>query len=617
MPKSKTKKRSGTDANENRPKRSRQSQGGLVETPVNSASQGGGDVEARESPLQGTVMSAGYAEENMHRQYATLVNSTSPLYQIGNTPLNITELLKALKLYPFSAAKDLITGISKGFPLQYEGPRVHRDSPNLRSARELPGVLHTKIIKEIQVGRVAGPFLRIPFPTLQISPIGLVPKKGGDYRLIHHLSYPRNRSINDYIDEDHCSVSYSTIDQAADMVARLGQGALLSKSDVKSAFRLLPISPADFDLLGFKVMVGEKGKPVTYYFYDKMLPFGSSISCALWEKFASFLHWVVVANSHNSNILHYLDDFLFGESSNHIQPGHTLQSFENTCKKFGIPIALDKTCAPSTCLVYLGVEFDTVQMSMRLPNDKLVDLRQKIIIAINAKKISLKDMQSLLGSLNFACRVIAPGRAFCRRLIDATIGVIKPHHKIRVSANMRKDLGLWLHFLQSYNGITLISDPIWLSDNTLEIYTDSSGGVTGGYGIYFAGHWSQGSWPSHWVIGGLTRDMTLLEFFPVVAAIVTWSNSFRNKKILFHIDNQAVIHIISSQTCKSERIMNLVRHLVLVMLTHNISIKATYIPSRKNVIADALSRSQWARFRQAAPEADWQPTQIPSHLWNI
>ncbi|XP_060607527.1 uncharacterized protein LOC132759725 isoform X2 [Ruditapes philippinarum] len=122
MPKSKTKKRSGTDANENRPKRSRQSQGGLVETPVNSASQGGGDVEARESPLQGTVMSAGYAEENMHRQYATLVNSTSPLYQIGNTPLNITELLKALKLYPFSAAKDLITGISKGFPLQYEGP---------------------------------------------------------------------------------------------------------------------------------------------------------------------------------------------------------------------------------------------------------------------------------------------------------------------------------------------------------------------------------------------------------------------------------------------------------------------------------------------------------------
>lgn len=562
-------------------------------------------------------MPAEYVEGHMHKQYATLLNKSISLYQIGYTPLNITELIKALKLYPARAAKELVSGLSHGFSLQFEGPRMYRDSPNLLSAKQFPEVLHTKIIKEIQAGRVAGPFLSIPFPNLQISPVGLVPKKDGDFRLIHHLSYPKNKSINDFIDEKLCSVKYSTIDQAANMVSNLGRGALLSKTDVKSAFRLLPISPADFSLLGFKVMVNMENKMVTYYFFDKMLPFGSSISCALWEKFATFLHWLVVATSHNSDILHYLDDFLFGESNTNCQPGHTLQSFKNICIKMGIPVALDKTCPPSTCLVFLGIEFDTVEMTMRLPSDKLLELRQKIITAIQAKKISLRDMQSLLGSLNFACRVIAPGRAFCRRLINSTLGIKKPYHKIRISVDMRKDLNLWLHFLRSYNGITLISDPNWLSDDTLQLYTDSAGGESGGFGIYFAGHWSQGTWPVRWVEEGLTRDMTLLELFPVVAAIVTWSNSFLNKKLLFHIDNQAVIQVISTQTCKSERVMNLVRHLVLVMLTYNISVKATFIPSKRNVIADALSRSQWGRFRQEAPEADWHPTQIPSHLWDI
>ena len=569
-------------------------------------------------PALGTNMHASSVEATIVKRYAELLNSSKAcqLYQLGQTPLHIQNLIVSLKRYPDSTAKELEEGLLNGFPLHYEGPRYFRDSPNLLSAKQLPEILQDKIIKEIQAGRVAGPFLDRPFSTLQISPVGLVPKKGGDFRLIHHLSYPEGKSINSNIDEQHCSVSYSNIDQAAKMIFTLGSGCRLSKSDVKSAFRLLPISPKDFDLLGFKVQVRSPGGPMTYYFYDKMLPFGSSISCALWEKFASFLHWAVVTASHNSHIQHYLDDFLFGEPAIN-KSGHTLQSFKDVCKTFGIPVALDKTCPPTTCITFLGIEFDTIKMVMRLPKDKLVELKQRISQILNSKKVTLKVMQSLLGSLNFACRVIAPGRAFCRRLINATIGIKKPHHKIRVSGDMKKDLNMWLQFLTSYNGVTLISDPSWFSNTELHLYTDSAGGPSGGFGIYFAGHWSQGTWPASWVEEGLVSDMTFLEFFPVVAAIVTWAEYFRNKNILFHIDNQAVIYIIRTQTCKSGRVMNLVRHLLLVMLQNNISIKATYIPSSKNIIADALSRSQWGRFWRAAPEADKQPTKIPAYLWAI
>ena len=71
------------------------------------------------------------------------------------------------------------------------------------------------MVKEIKAGRVAGPFDISPFPNLQISPLGLVPKKKvGEYRVIHHLSYPDHLSINDGIPQDKCTVQYQTIDDA-------------------------------------------------------------------------------------------------------------------------------------------------------------------------------------------------------------------------------------------------------------------------------------------------------------------------------------------------------------------------------------------------------------------
>ena len=82
------------------------------------------------------------------------------------------------------------------------------------------------------MGRVAGPFESIPFPTFRVSPVGLVSKKDGDVRLIHHLSYPTHNSVNYHIDSDICTVKYSNIDEAVLMIQSLGQGTLLAKTDL-------------------------------------------------------------------------------------------------------------------------------------------------------------------------------------------------------------------------------------------------------------------------------------------------------------------------------------------------------------------------------------------------
>jgi hypothetical protein len=182
---------------------------------------------------------------------------------------------------------------------------------------------------------------------------------------------------------------------------------------------------------------------------------------------------------------------------------------------------------------------------------------------------------------------------------------------------MREDIKVWLTFLSEYNEITVIIDNAWASNETLELFIDSAGGQNRGFGIYFQRKWTQKCWPKEWEEMGILKDITFLELFPVVAALYIWGYQLKNKKIIFNIDNQSVVHIINQKSSKYVRVMSLVRHLVLSTLQYNIMIKALHISGISNKIADSLSRCDWQRFRNLYPEADQRGTEIPDHLWKL
>lgn len=197
------------------------------------------------------------------------------------------------------------------------------------------------------------------------------------------------------------------------------------------------------------------------------------------------------------------------------------------------------------------------------------------------------------------------------------IGTTKPTHHIRINAAMRLDLLMWLEFLRGFNGVVYFPDKEWTTQDTLQLFTDSAGGCSLGCGCYFQEQWAYLQWPQDWVDSEILKDITFLELVPIVLSMTVWAAKLQNKKIIFNVDNMALVYILNKQSSKSDRVMSFIRPLVLQSLHFNIQFKAQHIPGKTNKIADSISRKQWDLFRDLAPTADIDPQTIPASFQKL
>ena len=191
----------------------------------------------------------------------------------------------------------------------------------------------------------------------------MIPKhhQPNKWRLIINLSHPANCSVNGSIPKELCSLTYITVDSAIQHIQKFGQGTLLAKIDIKSAFRLLPVHPADRHLLAMSW---------NYHIsIDTCLPFGLRSAPKLFNVLADILSWIL-AQHQISPVLHYLDDFLTLGPPESPVCAHNLDTIKKVCSLLGIPLALEKVEGPSACLTFLGINLDTQRMEARLPDEK-------------------------------------------------------------------------------------------------------------------------------------------------------------------------------------------------------------------------------------------------------
>jgi hypothetical protein len=283
-----------------------------------------------------------------------------------------------------------------------------------------------------------------------------------------------------------------------------------------------------------------------------------------------------------------------------------------TFRTLGVPIAEHKTEGPSLIIEFLGIIIDSQKVEARLPSDKL----NRLFVDLNSwhtkKSATLQELQSLIGTLNFACKVIDPGRAFLQRIINLTRRVSKPHNHIRLTNGFPEDVKMWQIFLKDWNETSLFPNSFWENSSNLYLYTDASG--TLGFGGIFRTQWFEGKWLPHQTLNTKNISIDWQELYAIVVASYIWAPLWAQKRIVFYCDNHAVVSIINSKRSKSPRITDLVRALTLQTLKYNFYFKAFHVPGHYNDIADSISRFQQTRFRRLAPHADHQPQPLQEEL---
>ena len=450
---------------------------------------------------------------------------------------------------------------------------------------------------ECKKGRVAGPFNVTQMQGVHISRFGVIPKKSqpGKWRLIVDLSHPKGASINDGISPTLCSLSYASVDDAADTILKLDRGTKLAKLDIQAAYRIVPVHPGDRWLLGMR------WKEQVYI--DTVLPFGLRSAPKVFNAIADALEWIMHKNG-IENSLHYLDDFLFLGKAEGGECNEALQLALAICAELGVPIAAGKVKGPFPVLDFLGIILDSQKMELRLPVEKLDRLKRMTFTWSCKKACTKRELLSLVGHLSHACKVIKPGRPFLRRLIELSTKAKEMHHHLRLNTAIRSDLHWWKFFLENWNGKGLMSA---LAKCPTEVTVTSDASGSWGCGAFSAHHWFAITWGECW------RDIhiTIKELLPIVAASTVWGKEWIGKHVMFRCDNAAVVAIVNSGRSKHPLAMHYTRLLYLLGAVYNFLFHCTHIPGKNNVAADALSRNNTPLFLQTNPTAAANPTPIP------
>ncbi|KAG1925038.1 proline and serine-rich protein 1-like [Pimephales promelas] len=521
-----------------------------------------------------------------------------------STPVNISRLAEELFHHPDANFTNyLLSGLSQGFKPGVEcQPTKNIICNNLQSSLAEPEVVDELIKKEIESGFMIGPFEAPPFVKFRISPIGVATRKfSGKKRLIIDLSAPHNSpypSINSLIPLEEFSIKYHDVDQAITMIKIAGRGAWMAKVDITSAFKVMPIHPDSWHLFG----VNWRGK----FYFSVRLTFGCKSSPKIFDTLSEAICWILSNNYAIPHLLHLLDDFLIISPHDAIPAAHLVR-VQKVFAELGIPLAQEKTTGPTTSIEFLGINLDSVNFQASLPKEKIDRI---ILIAANftdRSKCSKRELLSLLGHLNYAMRIIPQGRPFITHLLALSSSVHALEDQVNLSCECKKELKLWITFLNQWNGLTFFYDDFISLPLDIKLFTDAA--PSDGFGGYYQGRWFASPWPPQLLdTPESSASSALFELYPIVVAASLWGKEWSSKSIQIHCDNEATVQCINKGRSRSLAIMPLLRRLIWISACDQFIINAKHVPGVLNQIADSLSRFYFQRFRMLAPEADPVPT---------
>ena len=466
-----------------------------------------------------------------------------------------------------------------GFPIDFDNSIELKSDVgrNHKGARDFPEFINSYFNSECSQLRIVGPFHNNPLSVpLVISPLNSVPKsESEERRVIVDLSWPHGHAVNNGISKDKylsepIDLRYASVEDVCNMVLSIGAGALIYKRDLKQAYRQIPVDPRDYQYLGYKW--GDM------MFFDTVLAMGqrnAAMACSRTTRAVMHLHNKV--GFHGTS---YLDD-LIGVSP----PSEGQVAFESLgvlLDELGLVENHKKACSPSSVQTVLGVQIDTVALTIGVTPERIVELLELFQTWENKRKASKHDLQSLIGKLCFVTKCVRQSRTFLNRMLD-TLRSCKPG-STELSVSFRKDIAWWKKFMEKFNGVWFIPSTIW-SEPDVYLSTDSClrgcGGIA--HNEYF-----HSSYPEFI----LKQDLPIhqLELLAVLVGVRLWGKRYAGQKVQIYCDNESAVTVINSSRTKDKFMATCLRELWLNVCCHEFELRAVHLPGEENRLADWLSR---------------------------
>lgn len=503
-----------------------------------------------------------------------------------NSRLNI-EYLRSL-LHDFKD-QQLCEFLEFGFPLGYTGEgkvlkQIDKKDlwkyKNHKGATDFPTEMIAYLEKESVNKAVLGPFKDNPFENgIKISPLNSLPKKDTlERRIILDLSFPKGYAVNDYVSKDYylgekIDLVFPKVDDFIQLIKQKGQGCLLFKKDLRRAYRQIPICPSNYNLVSFSWK--------KHIFCDTMLSMGLKSAAFLCQRFTNAIAYIMFRIG--ISILNYLDDLASAEKKENADFAYyTLGAILEKC---GIEEAKNKSSPPSKIMTFVGVLFDTEKMTIEITSERLSEIRSLLLTWLNKEEASLKEIQSLLGKLNFVAACVRPSRIFISRMLKwLKILYRKEVKKHTIPAFVKKDILWWYKFVPVYNGVSMMLYEEWCKPD--EIF--SSDACLKGCGGFWLGKYFHTTFPP--LFKQKKYNINILEMLAILIGLKLWGQDFRQKRIQVFCDNEPVCTIINSGRSNCEVLQMCLRELAFIAAINEFEVKAVHLEGRENRISDHLSR---------------------------
>lgn len=494
-----------------------------------------------------------------------------------------------------------IRGAATGFRTGYDGPPRSRYTDNHASAYEQREAFAQHIALGLQSGhliRVTPLYLARPDMNIIVNPAAAIVERADKVRVVINGSFGRGTSANGPVNpHEHPRIHLATPDGVADDIQRMeerypGEHIVMQVFDLKDAYKSCPIDPRDW----WQLAIAWEGE---IYWYIVAVNGHRTAGVPLCTISTAIARAVTAAGYPTRA---YVDDL--SVVSRAVDADAAEAAFDAYNGLAGTVKSVEKRlkAGPAgTVKKYIGFIFDIERSEIRIPDDKLQEIRDQLDAMITAGTVSRKAIDELAGLLQWAVGAAPRLRPFVTplRLLAQRRKGPGP-----IPRPIMRDLIFLRDILAEYNGRSML--PTTLAPPTATIYTDASRSGWGycieGMNAHAFGTWAAAQDEIH---------INVLEAVVAVAAVRTAIDA-GHRYIHVYTDNSVTQAALTRGSTQSPHVWAALRAYARSVTLSGAHVTVHHLQGVKNVEADGLSRGteepllrRWPASQRCPAHPSW------------